>query len=154
MGGRLGPRRALKEPRTRKRRTLTYAGLKKRADRVFSDWIRCSAASGPMECATCITCGAVHKWTLLQCGHFISRVHLSTRYDERNCAPQCYACNVLRRGTPGEFALYLQRRYGPNIIAELVEKKRISVKLGRGDLESLIETYQEKLDQLGSSKER
>lgn len=125
--------------RSGRKRTLTYAGLKKKADKAFSEWVRQKDSFDGY--GTCATCKTVYNRKLLQCGHFISRVHLSTRWDERNCAPQCYACNVLRRGNPGEFALYLTKKYGPNIIAELVEKKRETVKYTRSDLEDLIRKY-------------
>lgn len=127
----------------------TYASLKRQADKVFSDWIRQSSANQYSGLNSCRTCNAVHHWKELQCGHFISRVHLATRWDERNCAPQCYACNVLRRGNPGEFSLHLIRKFGgPMILQELVDKKRESVKYSRADLIALIESYKQKLEAL------
>ena len=150
------PARLSRKPkagRTKARRTRTYASLKREADKAFSAWIRQKDADG-QGMAVCVTCGNVAPWQAMQAGHFISRVHLSTRWDETNVAVQDAACNILRRGNPGEFALYLTRKYGPNIIAELVEKKRRSVKYSRGDLETLISEYQVKLAALRSGSPR
>jgi hypothetical protein len=118
----------------------TYAQLKKALDRVFSEFIRRQGGEYP----TCITCGAVHAWKVIQCGHFVSRVHLSTRWERLNCAPQCFACNVWKRGSPAEFALALQKKYGPGIIQELVDKKHQEVKFSRSELEGLISDYKAK----------
>lgn len=128
-------------------RVKSYAALKREADKVVSEWVRRKDAdeNGMLRCTTC---GLHEHWKRLQCGHFISRVHLSCRWEARNLAPQCYACNVLRRGNPGEFALYLTSTYGPSILLELVEKKRQQVKYTRSDLETLISDYKRRLSEL------
>ena len=115
----------------------TYAQLKRALDKVFSEYIRRREGDYPK----CITCGAVHHYKVMQCGHFVSRVHLATRWDERNCAPQCFADNVWKRGAPAEFALALQKKYGPSIIQELMDKKNQPVKFSRSDLEAMISKY-------------
>lgn len=133
--------------RTTRRKGKTYAQLKRELDAVVSQFVRRSAvdANGLVQC---ITCRKPYPVADIQCGHFISRVHLSSRWEARNLAPQCYACNVLRRGNVGEFALYLNQRYGPNIIAELVEKKRESIKFTRADLQAKIDHYKSRLETL------
>ncbi len=45
---------------------------------------------------TCITCGAKHFWkgtNQVNAGHFMSRKHNATKYDEMNVHGQCVACN-------------------------------------------------------------
>ena len=129
------------------RRAPTYARLKREADSVFSQWVRRKDAdSEGLVC--CVTCGQKEPWKQMQCSHFISRVHLATRFDERNAHPGCYSCNVLRRGNVGEYALFLTRTYGPQVLQELVDKKRESVKYTRSDLESLIASYKARLEAL------
>lgn len=131
-----GPGGRLKSP--------TYASLKNKLDKVFSEWTRRSQ-SVPL----CISCGSIKdSWKELQCGHFVSRVRLATRWHPENCHPQCGACNVLRRGNPIGYSQYLLKRYGPNIFAELDEMSRRSVKFTRSDLARLIEEYQGKLRSL------
>src|SRR3990167_1707970 len=108
----------------------SYAQLKTALDRVFCEWIRMRAANKDGYSA-CVSCGAVKRWQDQQAGHFVSRVRLSTRWDEQNCAPQCPRCNILLRGNPVGYARYLQDRYGSKIFAELDERSRKSVKFTR-----------------------
>ena len=121
----------------------TYASLKNKLDGVFSELVRWSNP------AHCVTCGASHHRKKLQAGHFVSRVHLATRWDERNVHPQCMACNVWKRGSPAEFSLFLTTKYGPNILQELVDLKHSTVKFTRSDLEAKCQEYRERLRALG-----
>ena len=123
-----------------KRKLKTYAALKRQLDQVFSEWIRRSA-----NITACCSCGAVKPWKELQCGHFVSRVRLATRWEPKNCAPQCGACNVLRRGNPIGYSQYLIRTYGPNIFAELDEQSRKPTKFSRSDLAEMIADYRGRL---------
>ena len=124
----------------RRKSSPTYAQLKREADKVFSAYIR-QREKGPTGWATCVTCGYQDIWKRLQCGHYVSRTHLATRWNEKNAAVQCYACNILRRGNHAEFTLYLQGKYGQGIIEELVEAKHRTVKYTRAELQELIDSY-------------
>ena len=125
----------------------TYASLKRKLDVLFSRYIRRRWADKAGN-VRCVSCRAVLPGEKMQAGHFVSRVHLATRWDTLNCAPQCSSCNVLRRGNLAEYAAWLQREYGVGIIERLVQKKRERVKYTRSDLEILIAEYQGKLDSL------
>lgn len=125
----------------------TLRSLKNKLDAVFSMWIRRRFATSQGD-AVCVTCGDVRPWKAMQCGHFVSRVYLATRWDERNAAVQCYACNYLRRGNYAEYTAFMLKKYGPGIIDELLMRKRAIVKYTFSDLENLIETYRRKLGAL------
>jgi len=127
-----------------------YRTLKNALDRVFSEWVRrrWSRYDGT---ASCVTCGVVKPWAQLQCGHFVSRVHLAARWNEFNGNPQCPSCNVLRRGNPAEYALWLTRKYGPKIIEDLVVLKHQTVKYNRSDLEEMIRQYEQRLENLDAA---
>ena len=125
----------------------SYATLKNKLDKVFSEWTRRRLA-GPGGIARCVSCGASSHWKWLQCGHFVSRVRLATRWDPQNCAPQCAKCNVLLRGNAVGYARWLENRYGPSIFAELDELSRRPTKFTRADLQSMIDDYQRKLKEL------
>jgi hypothetical protein len=125
----------------------SFARLKKKLDAVFSQWIRRRYATS-QGLAVCVTCANVKPWKEQQCGHFVSRIYLATRWDERNCAVQCGACNVLRRGNYAEYSAYMLRKYGPEVIDELIVLKRRPIKLSAYDLEQMIETYNKKLETL------
>jgi len=75
----------------------THAQLKKKVDEWFSKHIRWKAADLRGNC-TCYTCNAKHHASKIHAGHFLSRRHMATRWEESNVKPQCYACNIHRQG--------------------------------------------------------
>lgn len=118
----------------------SLASLKAKCDKVFSVFIR-TRDIDRNEQTTCVTCGLTDHWKNLQCGHFVSRVCLATRFLEINAHAQCFACNVWRRGNPAEYAGYLQRTYGHGVIEKLLLEKRKTVKYTRADYLSMIEKF-------------
>lgn len=70
------------------------SNLKATLDRWFSLYIRLrdSDANG---FGRCISCGKLVHYKEADCGHFINRQHMNTRYDERNCNLQCRSCLTL-----------------------------------------------------------
>ena len=89
----------------------------KKLDKVFSQFIRRRFAVN--EIGKCITCGKQAHWKELQAGHFMSRKHYSTRWDEINCQVQCAGCNVFKYGEQYKFSVNLDAKYGQGI-AQLV----------------------------------
>jgi hypothetical protein len=86
--------------------------LKKEADRLFSIFIRKrdTDEDGMVKCCTCQT---VRKWNdRMQCGHWIHRDVLSTRYDESNCHGQCVGCNMFGGGKEHKHEKYIIARHG------------------------------------------
>lgn len=69
------------------------ASLTKKLDAIFSQFIRLRD-SQPFgyRAFRCISCGQVKPFDQMDCGHFISRTHMSTRFDENNCHGECRAC--------------------------------------------------------------
>lgn len=120
----------------------TVQKLKKVADKVFSDYIR------QRDGYTCFTCGKRLENRFSQNGHFISRQYNATRYDERNCNCQCYACNVLYNGQAAEYAIRLQVKYGIGIVEELNSLRKQIKQFSVPELQSLITLYQSKLKEL------
>lgn len=87
---------------------------KKKLDEIFSRYIRLKHSDHRGYC-TCISCGKVHFWTQIQNGHYMSRRHLTTRWSEDNCRPQCVACNIYNQG-----AAQMYRR---NLVAQIGEDR-------------------------------
>ena len=135
------------------RKRKSYASLKRTLDVIFSRYIRLRAANKNGYSA-CVSCGSVKRWQDQQAGHFVSRVRLSTRWDEQNCATQCPRCNILLRGNPVGYARYLQDRYGSKIFVELEERSRRPVKFARFALEAMCDEYAEKLKALSAKLTR
>lgn len=120
----------------------TKSQLTKELDTVFSQYIRNSRSKNGI--CTCITCDREYEVKKIQCGHFMSRQYMSTRWDERNVAPQCYGCNVMQQGKQFEFSLKL----GKELSEELYLLSKQTKKYSLDELKELIEYYKEKLKNL------
>ena len=70
--------------------------LKARLDKEFSLFIRLRDSSGGYF--KCISCGQIKPFEQADCGHYINRQHMSTRFDEMNCNAQCRKCNRFMEG--------------------------------------------------------
>ena len=128
-------------------RKKTRSQVVKKLDTVFSEYIRLRyAKNGIVEC---FTCGKQAHWKdNMQAGHFQSRKHYSTRWDELNVHPQCPKCNVFSQGEQYEYAKFLDRTYGEGTAESLVQKAREIEKFSQLELESMIEHYQQELKRL------
>jgi len=115
--------------------------LKKDLDKVFSIFIRLRVANSE-GIVKCFTCGKYSHWKNgMQCGHYISRRHLSTRFDEKNCQVQCEKCNLYDQGNAGKFAMHLIEEYGSTILRELDIKRNNKSNMGRFEYIHLINHY-------------
>lgn len=120
--------------------------LVKKLDQVFSLYIRLRYAKN--EIAECYTCGKKDHYKKLQCGHFMSRKHYATRWDELNCQVQCYSCNVMRYGEQYKFGLKLAKEIDKNLPEKLLAKTRNTVKYSDIDLLEMINLYKERVQNL------
>tara|TARA_R100000231_G_scaffold97827_2_gene73069 strand:+ start:32 stop:421 length:390 start_codon:yes stop_codon:yes gene_type:complete len=127
-------------PKKPSRKTLV-----RKLDTVFSKYIRQRGADKYGIC-TCVTCGKkLHiSDKNLHCGHFISRKHYSTRWDENNAACQCSYCNSYRYGEQYKFSLYL----GKDLSESLHLQSKLAVKFSNTDLVNMIDDFNEKLEKL------
>ena len=111
-------------------------------DKVFSEYIRRRYAVN--DIAECVTCGKRDHWKNLQAGHFISRKHYATRWNEENVQVQCVKCNVYRYGEQYLFGLHL----GKEVSKRLLQESREIVKFSDYDLEEKINYFIDKLSEL------
>lgn len=111
-------------------------------DNVFSQYIRLRYSKN--EISECVTCGKQDHWKKMQNGHFISRKHYATRWDEDNCQVQCSGCNVFRYGEQYLFSKYL----GTELSEELLIKSRKIQKFTDYELLEMIEIYKDKVNNL------
>ena len=124
----------------------TRKSLVEKLDKIFSIYIRRKDAIDNI--ATCVTCGKKDHWSKLQNGHWASRKHYNTRWDETNCHVQCAGCNVFRAGEIYLYTKYLCSKYGNNFPEELYLKSHKTVKFADIDLIELIDYYTEKVNTL------
>jgi hypothetical protein len=81
-----------------------------------------------------------------QNGHYYSRTHYSTRWDEENCLACCAGCNMLHEQNPEPMRRAMLSR-GRDL--EELEKKYNSVcKLSTDDILSIAEEYRKKRSEL------
>ena len=66
--------------------------MKAKLDKEFSLFIRLRDCM-PNGYFRCISCGQIKPFGQADCGHYFSRKHLSTRFDEDNCHAECRYCN-------------------------------------------------------------
>ena len=118
----------------------------KRLDTVFSLYIRLKDSDENGFCK-CISCQKIQHYKDVDAGHFISRRHMSTRYDVNNVFPQCRYCN---RYVAGNQWLYSQalEKIKKNLPEKLYLKSKQTVKYSNEDLESLISYYNNLLNHL------
>jgi hypothetical protein len=94
-----------------------------KADALFSQYIRRYWAddNGIAECATC---GNWLHYKDLDCGHYLTRAILATRYDVTNAAPQCRPCNRLHDGKADRMRQWLVSTYGEKEITALERRSK------------------------------
>ena len=126
---------------------LSRGRLIKKLDSVFSKYIRRKDSINGI--AKCISCGVERSWKELQCGHFMSRSHYSTRWNELNVGVQCISCNIFKNGQQYLFSRYLDKTYGEGTSNELFLKSQKLAKFTTNEIEELIKKYKNLLDQLG-----
>jgi hypothetical protein len=120
-------------------------------DRVFSEFIRLRDASANGY-VRCISCGKIGHWKDVDCGHYVNRKHLSTRWHEKNCNAQCRACNRFDEGNMLGYTKGLVKKYGPSVLDELDMLKHQTSKLSDFEGKLLIKHYQDKLKELKKQK--
>lgn len=127
------------------------AKTRNKLDAIFSKYIRLRDADeyGMVKCITCDNRKPVKE---MQCGHFISRRHYATRWDEQNTAGQCPACNLFAQGRQYEFSLALIEKYDKDTPQKLLNKSKDVFKLSEKDAQTLIHEYKKKVERLRQQK--
>jgi hypothetical protein len=130
----------------------TVSKLKKELDKWFSLFIRLRGATNE-GMVQCFTCGKVsHYKSGMQCGHFQSRKHLTTRWDLKNCQVQCVGCNMFKAGEQYKFSLALDSKYGEGTSEELEILATGTWKITRAEYEDFSAYYKSAVDKLKKEK--
>ena len=125
---------------------------KSRLDRVFSEYIRLRDAM-PNGTFRCISCGQVKDLSQADCGHYVNRRHMATRFDEMNCNAQRRSCNRFDEGNMQGYRRGLVAKYGEQRVLLLEAKKHESRKYSMFEYEALIQHYKEEVKRLRKEKE-
>jgi hypothetical protein len=121
-------------------------------DRVFSHFIRLKY-SDKYGMVKCYTSSKLMHYKTAQCGHFIPRAHLATRWMEDNCRPQSQYDNCYLSGNLEVFAKNLEAEK-PGITAFLQEQAREVVKPTREEMKGMIADYRKRNELLLSKLEK
>ena len=110
-----------------------------KADTWFSRFIRLRDAteSNGILVNKCFTCNKPKEAKELECGHYQSRKHTSTRWSELNALPQCPYCNKWKYGEAEKMAIALDLKFGSGT----AEKMRIEARNISKQNEDLIADY-------------
>ena len=123
----------------------TISKLKKDLDKVFSLYIRLRHASKD-GIVKCFTCDKTAHYKKMHAGHFMSRKHYATRWNEDNVQVQCVKCNLFGQGEQYAFGKLLDIRIAEGKAEELQELSRTTVKYMRFEYEDMIKFYKEKVN--------
>ncbi len=140
----------MKFPKVKRCKADTLKGMIQILDKVFSEYKRRIDANGG-EYAKCITCDTVKHWKEGDAGHFVSRNHLSTRWNEKNVNFQCPACNRFRSGEQHLHGLAIDRKYGKGTAEQLQVLSRLPAGIDTTWLRFHIELYRKKIKEIKNS---
>lgn len=124
---------------------------KAKLDRVFSQYIRLRDMMDG-RVFRCISCGQIKPIEQGDCGHYINRQHMSTRYSEMNCNCQCRRCNRFDEGNVQGYRLGLVAKYGEARVAMLEAQKYQLRQIGDFEYKAMITFYQKEIKKLEEKK--
>lgn len=120
-----------------------------KVDKVFHRYIRLRDVNDHGYGACC-TCGNVYEFSRLQAGHFISRAHKLTRYDETNVHIQCAKCNCWGGGEQFLYSKFLDNKYQEGKADDLLIKSRGVAKFSEAEYQELFDHFNDLLKDLES----
>lgn len=133
-------RKSLKHAKIASQSKNYRATLIRKADRVFSLYIRRKDAIN--DIARCVTCGKQDHYKSMQNGHFISRRVMALRFEEINCEVQCPNCNINLSGNLSQYKKYLVEKHGALRVEALQIRAKQGGKLTTSQIEAYIEKYE------------
>jgi len=112
-------------------------------DKAFSIFIRLRDSHDGIVC--CISCGKLVHWKESDCGHYINRKHMATRFDEDNCNAQCRSCNRFDEGNIQGYRKGLIQKIGEKSVDMLEIKKFNICKISQVEVNWLTKYYKKKI---------
>jgi len=122
-----------------------------KADKYFSMYIRLRDTD-ENGCAHCFTCGAYKPVKEMDCGHWIKRQHMVTRFSEINCQVQCKKCNAFEQGRDADFMENLTKKYGKDKVSALVVFSKLPYKRSQFDIDQIAKHYKQQAEKLAKEK--
>lgn len=127
--------------------------LKAKLDKEFSMYIRLRDSQVfDFRAFRCISCGQIKPFNKADCGHYFSRSHLATRFDELNCWAECSYCNRFKADHLEGYRTNLIRKIGKERFDMLKVKATSTSKISDFEYEQLIKYYKAKANKLKKEK--
>jgi len=121
----------------------------KKLDTIYSQFVRLRDTDeygyGP-----CITCGEYFHYDDLECGHFRSRRHKTTRWVEENAHAQCTECN--QKEDIAAYMIAMLNLHGMDVASDIIEKSKVSYKFTKDEYEEMYKHYRAKVKKLLNGK--
>lgn len=145
--------KAKKEQEKKKAKAgLSKSKQRDKLDAIFSKYIRLKYSDDRGNCR-CISCGKVFPWKEIQCGHYMSRRYMSTRFSEDNCRPQCVACNIFNQGNIQMYRRALIKQIGEQRVDLIEVRARQETKIwSLFEYQAMIDFYQKEVNKLLGEK--
>ena len=100
----------------------------------------------------CIACGKIKPLPQADCGHFHSRTHMGTRFDEDNCNAECRYCNRFSADHLIGYREHLLSKIGDRRFAMLDIKAHEPKHFALFELKELIKYYNARVEMLRREK--
>lgn len=130
----------------------TRTALKRKVDKWFSQYIRLRDTDDTGY-GRCITCRKTIFWKHGDAGHFRTRGHLTTRWDERNVNLQCKHCNGPMSGMQYEHGCAIDQKFGSGVARKLLNRSVEMTKYSMDDLRVMAKSYQTRTRELLARKQ-
>ena len=134
-----------------KKRQASQATLVKKLDKVFSQYIRLRDTF-PNGTFRCISCGQIKPFEQADAGHYHSRRHMSTRFDEENVSSECRFCNRFSADHLIGYRENLIKKIGMQRFQMLEVRAHGTKKWSCFELEQLIKYYSVLVKKLSEEK--
>ena len=130
---------------------MPKSSLKTHLDTAFAMFIRLRDAM-PNGMFRCISCGRLLPFDQSDCGHYINRQHMATRFNEKNCKAQCRKCNRFDEGNIQGYRRGLIAKYGEPTVLMLEAMKNQINKISDFEYRAMIDYYRKEVKRLKKEK--
>ena len=130
---------------------ISTKGLVAKLDKIFARYIRLHNSDENGYCHCC-TCNAIISWDRCDNGHYVNRIKYATRWDEKNCHPQCRNCNRFDEGRKDDYRDFIENKYDKNMPIILKMKGNQFARPNLVELDVLIKFYTNRVATLKKEK--
>lgn len=136
-------------PKPKGKKMPSKPALVKKLDTIFSKFIRLrDTKQWNFKYGRCISCGRLLPYEKLQCGHYHSRTHMNTRFDEANCNAECVHCNIFSADHLIGYRENLTKKIGQRAVDLLNVKAHQTKSYSCSELQILIDYYTKEVKKL------